>query len=90
MIPRLILGALFPLLLQCLFVFIVVEMNTGNGSWVGLGAVLIGMFAIPATFVTNILLLRESRDKHWLFAIARCFAVAFLMPILVVILLAFG
>jgi hypothetical protein len=48
-----VIGVLIPLILQSLLVFIVIEMNTGNGSWVGLGALLIGMFAIPATAIVN-------------------------------------
>ena len=82
-------GALIPLVLQSLLVYIVIEMNTGNGSWVGLGALLIGMFAIPATAIANVIYMRTHDKLGAIAVIARCFGIASLMPLLVLLLLLF-
>lgn len=55
---RYLFGVVAPLLLQILLVLLLIVTNSGNGSWVGLGALLIGMFAVPATAVINILVVR--------------------------------
>ena len=36
-------GVAIPVIFQILVVFIVIDLNTGNGSWAGLGALLIGL-----------------------------------------------
>ena len=87
---RYVSGVLIPLLLQCLFVFIVIEMNTGNGSWVGLGALLIGMLAIPATAVINFLYIKSNPDRKSVTLVTQCFLIAMILPILVLFLLLVG
>lgn len=85
-----IVGILFPILVHALFVFIVIEANTGNGSWVGLGAFLLGMFAIPATAITNFIYIRRNKGRSGVGVILRCFALALVIPILMLFLLAIG
>ena len=87
---RYIIGILIPMLLQCLFVFIIIEMNTGNGSWVGLGAFLIGIFAVPATGIANLIYLKSNKEMSSFSVITRCFLVAIIAPFLTLILLMVG
>lgn len=83
---RYVVGVLIPVLLQCLFVFIIIEMNTGNGSWVGLGALLIGMFAIPATAVINFLYIKSNKDRGTASLMLRCFLIAIVVPVIIILL----
>ncbi len=83
-------GVFTPLLLQSLLVFVVIEMNTGNGSWVGLGALLIGMFAIPATAIANLLYARSNKDKHPVVVVGNCLAIAMIMPFIFLLLMFVG
>ena len=83
-------GLLIPMLLQCLFVFIVIDMNTGNGSWAGLGALLIGMFAIPATGIFNFIYIRKNKENSAMSVIASCFLFAIIAPILTMLLVLIG
>ena len=87
---RYLIGVLFPVLLQSLFVFIVIEMNTGIGSWVGLGALLLGMFAIPATGIANFIYLKSNREISDFAALTRCYLMALIVPFIIFILLVVG
>ena len=87
---RYLIGVLIPLLLQTLFVFIVIEMNTGNGSWVGLGALLLGMFTIPATGVSNFIYIKSKKDEFNLAVIARCFLISLVLPFIIFFFLMLG
>lgn len=87
---RYVIGIFLPVLAQVLFVMIVISMNTGNGSWAGLAAFLLGIFAIPATGLANLIYLRSRRDRPILSVIAPCFLIAFVMPFLIIILLMIG
>ncbi len=87
---RYIIGVLIPLLLQSLFVFVVIAMNTGNGSWVGLGALLLGMFAIPITALTNLLYIRARRTLNPLPVLVPCFLMALIVPFILLLLLIIG
>ena len=51
------------LLLQLLVTGITVLAGTGNGSFVGLGAMLFALFGIPATLLLNFLLIRAQRKE---------------------------
>lgn len=82
---RYLLGLVIPFLLQALLVLVTIEMNTGNGSWLGLGALLIGMFAIPGTAIVNGIYIRQNRDKQALPVIGRCFLIALIVPIAVIV-----
>ena len=87
---RYVVAVLIPLLLQCLFVFILIESNTGNGSFVGLGAFLIGMFAIPATAIVNGIYAWKNKNLGTAALIPRSFLIAALVPVLTVILTVIG
>ncbi|MEH6446372.1 MAG: hypothetical protein V7784_20950 [Oceanospirillaceae bacterium] len=82
-------AVLIPTLLQCLFVFLVIEMNTGNGSWLGLGALLIGIFAIPATSIVNFIYAKSNKNIKASIVIAKCFLISFLMPIIILLMMVF-
>lgn len=47
------------LLVQVAISYATILAGTGNGSFVGLGAMLLALYGIPATAVTNFLLLRK-------------------------------
>lgn len=83
-------GVVIPVLLQCLFVYIVIVMNTGNGSWVGLGAFLIGMFAIPGTAIFNVIYMLSNKDKSASTLVLHCFLIAIIAPFLTLLLLLVG
>lgn len=83
-------GVFIPLLLQSLLVFITIQMNTGNGSWAGLGALLIGMFAIPATAIANFVYARSNRDKHPVVVVGNCLAIAMILPFAILLLMFVG
>ncbi len=87
---RYIAGVLIPVVLQCLFVFIIIEMNTGNGSWIGLGALLIGMFAIPATAIINFLYIKTNKGRSTVSLMSRCFLIAIIAPVIILLLLLVG
>ncbi len=79
---RYLLGVAVPVILQCLFVLVIVEMNTGNGSWVGLGVFILAIFAIPGTAIINALYIRSHPDLHTVSVINRCFLLALAVPLL--------
>ena len=83
---RYLFGVLFPLLLQVLLIWILVEANTGNGSWVGLGAFLIGLFAVPATALVNLVYLRRNRERSLLAVLPTCLLLAAVTPLLVLLM----
>ncbi|WP_230971022.1 hypothetical protein [Nitrogeniibacter aestuarii] len=85
-----LLGILLPCALQALIVFVIIEANTGNGSWLGLAALLLGMFAIPATAVVNGIYLYSVKDTAGAGAILRCWAIATIVPLLSLLLMMFG
>jgi len=87
---RYFIGVLIPLFLQSLFVFIVIEMNTGNGSWLGLGALLLGMIAIPITAILNFIYLKSRKDEINLAVIAKCFLISLVLPFIVLFFLMLG
>ena len=87
---RYLLAVGLPTLLQCLFIFIVIEMNTGNGSWVGLGAFLVGMFAVPATAAINFFMVRAQKSMGIIELTFRAFTISLITPILVIMMLALG
>jgi len=84
---RYISGVIFPLLIQCLIVFLIVSVNTGNGSWAGLGAFLIGIFAIPATAIFNLIYIKSHPELSSFVLVLRCFLFAAIAPLLTPLLL---
>lgn len=87
---RYIVGVLIPVLFQSLFVFVVIQMNTGNGSWVGLGALLLGMFAIPATGIVNLSYIRARKELDAASVIAPCLLMALIVPLIILLLVIVG
>lgn len=51
-----------PLLLQVLAVYIIIVMNTGNGSWAGLAAFLFAIPIIPITAIVNAVRTNQKKD----------------------------
>ncbi len=87
---RYLFGVVVPLLLQILLVLLLIVTNSGNGSWVGLGALLIGMFAVPATAVINILVVRSTLTQSAAKTTAKCIGIAMVLPFVVILLLIAG
>lgn len=79
---KIIICVLIPALLQCLLVFVLVVSNQGNGSWVGLGALLLGMILIPTTVTLNVLYLNLGKYKTRTESIVKCYLIAFIVPLL--------
>lgn len=77
-------GVVFPALLQVLVIFIIIETNQGNGSWAGLGAFLIGIFAIPATAFINGLYVWKNPQAGMIQIIGKSFTIAMIVPVLAV------
>lgn len=77
-------GVVLPALMQVLVVFIIAESNQGNGSWVGLGALLIGIFAIPATALVNGLYVWRNPNVGIFQLIGKCFMLAMIVPVIAI------
>jgi hypothetical protein len=54
-----IVGVGLVLLIQLAISYFVIIAGTGNGSFVGLGAMLFAIFGIPATALTNFLIIQQ-------------------------------
>ena len=83
-LPALIL----PVLVQSLMVVVVVLTNVGNGSWAGLGALMVGMIAIPSTALAIYHYLRIHSHKKKSTLIAHAFVLALLVTVGTFLLLA--
>lgn len=59
---RYVYSTVIPLLLQVLVVYIIIAMNTGNGSFLGLAAFLFAIPVIPITAIVNAV--RTSQKKE--------------------------
>jgi hypothetical protein len=73
-----------PLLLQILTVYIIIEMNTGNGSWVGLLVYLFALFILPATTIFNATRTKSKKDTRTLVLFGQNLLVAYLAPVILV------
>ena len=81
-------GVFGVLLLHLLATGITIAASTGNGSFVGLGAMLMAVWGTPMTLIANFLLIRSYRElpktsKAWLLIVMSC-----ILPILQLLLLA--
>lgn len=85
-----VIGVLMPVLVQVLFTAVIISANTGNGSWVGLGAFLLAMIAIPATALINFFVLRNSTGKPAGTTLAKCYLSIIIVPVLMVLMLIIG
>lgn len=83
---RYVMGVLLPVVLQILVVLLIIALNTGNGSWAGLAALLIGLFAIPATAIANFAYIKSNPESPALNVIAICFLIALAAPFAVLVL----
>lgn len=77
-----------PLVVQLLFTLIVVFATNGTGSFVGLGAMLVGLLAIPLTALANWGRLRKKPPLPALQLINRTLLTTLIFPALVLVLLA--
>ncbi len=84
-----LLGVFVPVVIQVLVIWLIIDSNTGNGSWAGLGALLIGMVAVPLTAIVNSLILK--RQSHGVgLALLQCYLVAVLSGFVVMIFMLVG
>jgi len=81
-----VIGVLIPILIQVLFTAVIILANTGNGSWVGLGAFLIAMIAIPVTGLINILVIRNSAGISAGTTLAKCYLGIVIVPVLMILM----
>lgn len=51
------------LIVQLLVSFVTIFAGTGNGSFVGLGAMLLALYGIPMTVIANFLIIRNHRKN---------------------------
>ncbi len=81
-------GVLIPLLLQLLFTLAIILATQGTGSFVGLGAMLLGLIALPVTAIVNWSLVRSQPGRPALQLAARIFLVTAVFPALLIFLYA--
>lgn len=83
-------GVLMPMVIQALVVYVVIAMNTGKGSFVGLGAYLLGLVAIPLTAVINVIYIYANPKLSLLNVTGRCLLIALITPTLVILMNVIG
>jgi len=83
---RYLFNILVPLLLQLLFTWVIIEATRGGGSFVGLGAMLVAVLAVPGTAIWNFVRVRKGSQVNggWLFL--GSLATAMVFPGLVILL----
>jgi hypothetical protein len=67
-------------LLQAAFSFAIILATRGGGSFVGLGAMLLGVIGVPITALVNFLLIRSSRERPGSPYVLRLVIVSLLLP----------
>jgi hypothetical protein len=77
-----------PLLLQILAVFIIIEMNTGNGSWIGLGVFLFAIPILPATTIFNAIRTKTKTEIKTIILFFQNLLIAIIAPVIIVALYA--
>ena len=85
---RRVLGILLPLTFQLLFVAAIIAATNGTGSFVGLGAMLLGLVALPLTAILNWAQVRSQPDRPALQLAMRIFWITAIFPALILILFA--
>ena len=78
--------AVIPLALQALIVYIIIAMNTGNGSWVGLGVFLLAIPTLPLTLIINIARTKTKTELKTGILFLQNLLIAFVVPIVIVVL----
>jgi hypothetical protein len=81
-------GVLLPLVLQLLFTLGIIFATQGTGSFVGLGAMLLGLIALPVTAIVNWSQIRSQPDRPALQLAARIFLISAVFPAFLVFLYA--
>jgi hypothetical protein len=74
-------------LFQAVFSYVIILATTGNGSFVGLGAMLLAIFGIPATAIVNLILIHTHRKNPTIGYLGRLLIVALILPFLQLALL---
>lgn len=77
-----------PLLLQLIACYTVIAMNTGNGSFIGLGVFLFAIPILPATTIYNAIRTKAKTETKTLLLFGQNLLIAFVAPIVIVALYA--
>ena len=83
---RFTLAVIAPLLAQLLFVLVIIAATNGTGSFVGLGAMLLGLIGIPLTALVNWARTRKSPPVPALTFTTNTILIALAFPLVIVIL----
>lgn len=78
---RYILGVGAVLLFQAAFSYAIILAGTGNGSFVGLGAMLFAVVGIPATAIANMALVHSHRKNPTTGYIGRLLLLSLALPV---------
>jgi hypothetical protein len=81
-------GVFGVLLLQLLATGITIAASTGNGSFVGLGAMLMAVWGIPTSLLANFLIIRSYREQPKASKVWLLILVSLALPLLQFLLLA--
>jgi hypothetical protein len=68
------------LLFQLGFSYAIIVASAGNGSFVGLGAMLFAVLGVPATALVNFLVIRSARKNPASSYVVRLLLIAFALP----------
>jgi len=68
-------------LFQAAFSYAIILADTGNGSFVGLGAMLFALVGIPATAIINLVLIQNHRKNPSRAYIGRLLLIALILPV---------
>jgi hypothetical protein len=85
---RFTLAVVVPFLAQLLFVFVIIAVTQGKGSFVGLWAMLLAMLALPLTALINWLRTRRKPPLPAFEHASRNFLTTLAFPVLILILYA--
>jgi hypothetical protein len=75
------------LLVQAVISYATILAGTGNGSFVGLGAMLFALFGMPVTAITNFFIIRGHRKNPKRSNIISLIVISSILPILQIALL---
>lgn len=69
------------LLFQLAFSYAIILAGTGNGSFVGLGAMLFAVVGVPLTALINVLVIRSSRSNPASPYVLRVILISMILPV---------
>lgn len=84
---RFTVAVVVPFLAQLLFVFVIIAITRGKGSFVGLWAMLLSLLALPLTALVNWLRTRRKPPLPAFEHASRTFLTTLVFPLLILILL---